>query len=146
MYKASEFYTAVFENFLSELKEWELEIFLYPQPFDVQNKLAMLAASVAYDEARAQLQAQAVDYSQVVSRVIELANRHANTWTDKSLDFWYRGLAEEMYELSLAIDGQHEDPPEYELLQISAIAINFIRHLKRCEAAAIRATGKDEDD
>jgi len=82
--------------------------------------------------ARAQMSAEEL-------AVIELRRKHSNTWRDKSDDFWYRGLVEELLELSLSLDGQHKDSPEFELTQISAIAMNWLG--LRMERAA-RATGE----
>lgn len=43
----SEFYTSVFEAFRDELEKSGEELFLYPLPFTLINRLSMLAATIA---------------------------------------------------------------------------------------------------
>ena len=40
-----------------------------------------------------------------------------------------RTLLAEVAELAYALDGEHEHDPEYELLQIGGIAINWLRRI-----------------
>lgn len=54
-------------------------------------------------------------------------------WHEKGVAYWFNSLVEEIGELGQALNGEHEHPPETELVQIGAIAIGFLRQLKRLE-------------
>ena len=58
--------------------------------------------------------------------VLSLKRVHKNTWTDKPSAFWFFGLLEEVVELGLSLLGLHRHAPEYELKQISSIALNWM--------------------
>ena len=73
----------------------------------------------------------------VESDVIELKHKHAETWRYKPDWFWLLSLVEEVIELSLALIGWHSGPVEWELLQISAICMNWIE--KRINNQSARA-------
>lgn len=53
------------------------------------------------------------------------------TWHGKSILFWYLSLIEEVTELGLSLVGLHEHPAEFELKQVSSVAMNFTRELRR---------------
>jgi hypothetical protein len=59
--------------------------------------------------------------------VIKLANEHAETWQDKPDSYWLARLLQEVGELGSALVDDHDDPVEWELLQVASIAINFAR-------------------
>ncbi len=83
--------------------------------------------------------------NEVVERVIAYANEHdaKKTWWGKTDAEWLVGLTEEYLELHLALDGEHEHSPEFELLQIASCAINFLRHLER-QGKVIKKGEQDE--
>lgn len=58
--------------------------------------------------------------------VINLTNQHSNYWRDKSDDYWFYKLLEEVGELGASLANEHEHPPELELCQISAICLNWL--------------------
>ena len=74
------------------------------------------------------------EYNGVEEKVIDLKRHHSKTWRDKPDWFWLLGLTEEVGELSLALIGLRRGPVEWELIQISAICMNWIE--MRIEQAA----------
>lgn len=62
----------------------------------------------------------------VDERVTLLRQRHRKTWRNEIDWFWWRGFLEEFIELTLALLGLHKDPAELELLQLSAMAANWL--------------------
>lgn len=62
----------------------------------------------------------------VAKSVVELKEKHSQTWRDKSQLYWAFGLLEEVIELIGALLGLHKGPVEWELMQISAICMNWI--------------------
>lgn len=69
-----------------------------------------------------------------VDAVLALKAEHIATWRDKDDHYWLAGLAEEVLELTSALEGRHTHSPEVELTQIAAIALNWL------ELRAERAT------
>jgi hypothetical protein len=67
--------------------------------------------------------------------VIQFKRKHQQTWRDKPDWSWFAGLIGEVWELALSLIGLHKHPPEVELRQISAIAMNWLEK---------RMDGKDE--
>ena len=69
------------------------------------------------------------------AKIWNLAEEHRQTWRDKGKWYWYLGLLEEVAELGLALAGLHknkhlslrDDDVEWELRQIGAIALNWVR-------------------
>lgn len=59
-------------------------------------------------------------------KVLNLKDKHRHTWRDKPAWYWYLGLFEEVVELALALMGIHKDKPEWELMQIAAICLNWL--------------------
>ncbi len=53
---------------------------------------------------------------------------HRHTWEREGRLHWFLGLLEEVAELGLSMIGLHKGPPEWELTQIAAIAMNMRRH------------------
>ncbi len=57
----------------------------------------------------------------------EWFNRHhPRSWKDRREWFWWWGFLEEFWELTLSLIGLHKHPPELELLQLAAMASNWI--------------------
>jgi hypothetical protein len=48
-----------------------------------------------------------------------------------------RTLLAEVAELSYALDGEHEHPPEYELIQIGGIVVNWLDRIYRAKNVPI---------
>jgi hypothetical protein len=72
--------------------------------------------------------------SEQVRGVLALKGQHVQTWRDKPDSFWLAGLAEEVLELTSALEGRHEHMPDTELAQIAAIALNWLElRAERCE-------------
>ena len=67
--------------------------------------------------------------------VVNLKNKHAGTWRDKKEAYWFQRLMDKVEELSDALVGTHEHPPETELMQIAAICLNWLemREEKKCQ-------------
>ena len=65
--------------------------------------------------------------------VTELARFHKLMWRDESESYWLSQLIEEVAELAAALLGKHDDPPEWELMQIASIAINWLARRKAGE-------------
>ena len=63
--------------------------------------------------------------------VIELKRKHSSTWQNKSDWFWALALLEEVLELLLALVSLHRGPVEWELTQISSMAMNWMEMRKR---------------
>ena len=64
--------------------------------------------------------------SDAVEHILNLKHKHRNTWRDKSDWYWFRGLCEEVIELGLSLLRLHRGPTNWELAQISAIAMNWM--------------------
>lgn len=62
----------------------------------------------------------------VDERVARLRKQHRKTWRNQIDWFWWRGFLEEFMELTLSLLGLHKDPAELELLQLSAMAANWL--------------------
>ena len=77
--------------------------------------------------------------------VYALYQKHCETWMVEDEWRWMAGLQEEVLELSLALRGRHEHQPELELMQIAAIALNWLRHFYTHEQrqAALRMGESD---
>ena len=58
--------------------------------------------------------------------LIEHALEHRHLWRDEGDHYWLARLQQEVAELVLALDGQHDDPPSHELGQIATICINWL--------------------
>jgi hypothetical protein len=58
--------------------------------------------------------------------IIKLKRNHSQTWLTRSDWYWLIGLWEEVFELTFALLGLHHGPIEWELIQISAIAANWL--------------------
>lgn len=62
-----------------------------------------------------------------IAPVLDLMRAHDETWVGDTEAEWMTGLYTEVKELSRALVGNHEDPPEWEVMQIAAIALNWLR-------------------
>ena len=66
-----------------------------------------------------------------------LAEDHREMWQECDNRYWFFGLFEEIIELGLALLGWHKhyhpdfDTVEWELIQISSIALNWLRKRHR---------------
>ena len=57
---------------------------------------------------------------------IALKDDHSETWRDRSDWYWLWRLLLEFRELVSAMLGFHKDKPEWEMLQIAAICLNWL--------------------
>lgn len=62
----------------------------------------------------------------ITQSVIELKEKHAGKWRDKSQAYWAWRLTQEVFELLGALLGLHAGPVEWELMQISSICMNWL--------------------
>ena len=58
--------------------------------------------------------------------LIDYARGHRHMWRYEGDHYWLARLQQEVAELTLALDGQHEGPVNHELLQIATICINWL--------------------
>ena len=58
--------------------------------------------------------------------VLRLAKDHKNTNRNKSSEYWFSMLLEKVQELNASLLGYHADPPEWELMQIASICLNWL--------------------
>ncbi|MFA5380064.1 MAG: hypothetical protein WC455_30160 [Dehalococcoidia bacterium] len=63
---------------------------------------------------------------QVLQAVVELKNQHSETWRDKPESYWLARLMEEVGEAGAAFANDHDDPLDWELMQIAAICLNWL--------------------
>lgn len=87
------------------------------------------------DILRAELAAARADADRLAREAIQdafgvwaLKQQHAQTWRDMPETYWMRGLWEEVGELAASLGGTHKHPPEWELKQIAAIALNWLEY------------------
>jgi len=66
----------------------------------------------------------------VEAEVIKCRRKHSLTWVNRNLVYWYYRMFLEFIELGLSLLGLHKHSPDFELNQISAIAMNFIIHYR----------------
>ena len=64
--------------------------------------------------------------SKQIQAVLQLKEKHKDTWRDKPDDYWLARLMEETGELASSLVGHHEHDPDWELSQISAICMNWL--------------------
>ena len=67
-----------------------------------------------------------IDLQEIDLQVINHRLSYRNHRRDKDDNYWYRMLAEEFAELTLALEGKHEHCPDLELMQIAGICINWL--------------------
>lgn len=72
-----------------------------------------------------------VYYIREMHDVLVRAYRHRKTWMLESKEYWLTKLVQEVGELALSLQGEHEHPPGLELEQIAAICLNWMRHRRR---------------
>ena len=70
----------------------------------------------------------AMSLDPIVGQVLDLQRKHKDTWADRPDAYWFARLVEEVGELGAALVDDHEHTPDWELAQIAAIAINWLRH------------------
>lgn len=61
-----------------------------------------------------------------MEKLIEYAKEHRHLWRLEGDHYWLARLQQEVAELTLSLDGQHEDPKNHDLLQIATICINWL--------------------
>lgn len=59
-------------------------------------------------------------------KVINYRRGYQNHWREKSNSYWFARLIEEVAELGMSLEGEHEHVPELELTQIASICINWM--------------------
>jgi hypothetical protein len=62
----------------------------------------------------------------IIKAVIELKEQHSDKWRDAPESYWLARLMQEVGELGSSLVGDHDDPVEWELMQISAICLNWL--------------------
>lgn len=63
-----------------------------------------------------------------VLATIRLMNKYRRSWLDRSNWYWFYRLCQEVFELFGCLLGVHKDPPEWEMMQIAAICMNWKNH------------------
>lgn len=63
----------------------------------------------------------------VDAAVIALADKYSETWRDKDDAYWFYRVNQEVGELGSVLAGDHDDAKEWELMQIAAMCINWLR-------------------
>lgn len=58
--------------------------------------------------------------------VVDLKEKHCETWRDMPESYWLARLMQEVGELGSSLVGDHDDPVEWELMQIAAICLNWL--------------------
>ena len=61
-----------------------------------------------------------------MNRVLDLKSRYAAYWRHKPESYWLARLQEEVAELTLTLDEQHEGPVSLELREIASICMNWL--------------------
>ncbi len=69
-----------------------------------------------------------METSTTTQEVLELKKRHEQTWRGRPESRWIRGLLGELAELARSLLGLHHHPPEWELMQIAAICLNWLEY------------------
>lgn len=59
--------------------------------------------------------------------VLRIAEQCAEKWKDTPEMYWVSRLNQEVNELEMSLIGEHDDPPEHELIQIASIALNMLK-------------------
>ena len=62
-----------------------------------------------------------------IAPVLELMRKHDTTWHELDRREWLLQFVGEVSELVLSENGKHRHPPELEMMQIAAIALNWLR-------------------
>ena len=58
--------------------------------------------------------------------VLRLKREHLDTWRDRPDSYWFMRLSQEVGELGGSLVGDHPHPPEWELMQIASICLNWL--------------------
>ena len=99
---------------------------------ELRRELEHLRGVLEYNESKcSELQSRAekseADLAAVKSAgVWQLKCKYQTTWREKSEDYWFKRLIEEVGELGASLADDHDDPPEWELKQIAAICWNWL--------------------
>lgn len=64
----------------------------------------------------------------VVDKVLKLQQQYAETWQGKPESYWLARIMQEIGELASVLVGDYDDSPDWELMQIAAIALNWLEH------------------
>lgn len=62
----------------------------------------------------------------VVDEVVQMKSDHEEYWRDRTEEYWFCRLMGEVGELAMALVGEHEDSPDWELKQIASICMNWL--------------------
>lgn len=62
--------------------------------------------------------------------VFVLKQKYADKWRDQPQAYWFFRLMEEVGELGASLAGDHKDPPELELKEITSICLNWLEILE----------------
>lgn len=62
----------------------------------------------------------------IVQETIKLKEQHRETWRSEPDSYWFARLVQEVGELGSSLVGDHDDPAEWELMQIAAICLNWL--------------------
>lgn len=60
-------------------------------------------------------------------RLQKLIKKHNKTWRNKPETYWFQRLVCEVGELGGSLAGEHKHLPDWELTQIAAICINWLK-------------------
>jgi hypothetical protein len=73
-------------------------------------------------------------------KVAVLKNTRRKKWRSKPDSYWFQRLVAEVGELGGALAGDHPHPPDWELIQIASICINWLemRDARRYVEARLR--------
>ena len=61
-----------------------------------------------------------------ILKVWSNAEKYSHKWQNKDDDYWCLRLMQEVGELSASLADDHEHTPDYELIQIAGICINWL--------------------
>ena len=62
----------------------------------------------------------------IINDILEIKEKHRETWRDKPDEIWLTHFIEEVAELVLSVHGKHNHSPDIELKQIASICLNWL--------------------
>lgn len=77
----------------------------------------------------------------ILDQIVGLQRYHNKTWRNKRQWRWVLGLIEEVVELIASLVGLHEGPPEWELMQIASICLNWLEYRQELSRSRRRCRG-----
>ncbi len=72
-----------------------------------------------------------------VEATLALKEDHADRWRDRSSAYWFWRLLSEFVELFLALLGLHKDKPEWEMMQIATICLNWLEYREESSESSL---------